>query len=201
MTVSYKVINTGRERTPVTFARVDAIVASNFLRDRKEAGLPVPTKDQVKRATQLIERNPTLRGRFNSPLGIQQLALEIPLNRRERRINRKELGIALEPRRVRTGQEDEIRAPRANVEAWLEARPGMTAQEAGLAIAAMAGYTGPALMGVVKRVERYADSPRSRLCGHLRDKARMLDAIALSKALIDERDAKAAEAATEAQEA
>ena len=188
--MSYKILNADRSRTPVRFSRVDAIMATNFLRERKEAGLTNPSKDQVKRAERLIQSNPML-SRYNSPLGIQLLAMEMPLTRRDR----KALGIELKPRRVRTKDEREVQAPTANVQAFLDRNPGITLADAVASICAMGGYPPQNLPIVIKRLDRFGNNnDGSRICGHLRDKARMLDAIAQSKFLIEDRDAKAAEA-------
>jgi hypothetical protein len=199
--MSYKILNADRSRTPVTFSQVDAIAATRFLKERDEAGLRNPTKDQIKRAQRLIDGNPTLRGRYNSPLGIQLLALELPLSKRERRLNRLGaddggLGLELKPRRVRTADEREVQAPTANVQAFLDRNPGITLADAVTSICGMAGYTPATLPIVIKRLDRFGNNNDGRrICGHLRDKARMLDAIAQSKFLIEDRDAQAAKAA------
>lgn len=186
--MSYKILNADRSRTPVAFSRVDAIMATNFLRERREAGMTNPSKDQVKRAERLVQSNPML-NRFNSPLGVQLLALEMPLNRRDR----KALGIELKPRRVRTADEREVQAPTANVQAFLDRNPGITLADAVATIAGMAGYGQRGLGIVIKRLDRFGNNNDGRrICGHLRDKARMLDAIAQSKFLIEARDAEAA---------
>jgi hypothetical protein len=192
--MSYRLLNDGRSRSPVFFSDVSAIAATRFLAERREAEMPVPTDDQVKRATRLIADNPTVRGRFNSPLGIVQLALELPLSKRERRLNRLSkddggMALELEPRRVRYGDKREVQAPTERVEQFLEANPTITLPDAVETICNMGGYTTASLPAVLARVERFSNSRAPRPAGHIRDKALMLDAIAQASNLIADRDA------------
>jgi hypothetical protein len=165
----------------------DALAAQQFLADRLSVGLPVASFHQVKRAERLIAGNPTLR-RYSTPLGVQQLALEMPMTRKDRKIAK----IELAPRVVRTGDEAEVTAPLARVEQFLEERPGITPEAAALEIAGQAGYDGHGLGIVLKRVSRFTDGRADRPCGHIREKCRMLDAIAKA-ALILKARAEAAE--------
>lgn len=180
-----------------------AIAATQFVADRREAGLPVATPDQLRRARRLIEGNPTIR-HHHTPLGMQLLALRIPLSKREKIAQRvaeewddesqsfKQVeGIVLRPTITRTGDRSEVEASPAAVAAWVEANPGMTQLEAAQAIAGMHGYAD--LTPCVRRVERFTRSTsKTRIPRHLRDKMVCLSAIAQAAELIAERDAAAA---------
>jgi hypothetical protein len=169
----------------------NAIAATRFREERLEADLPVGTDDQVKRADRAAE-NPMNR-RFRTPLGIQQLALNIPLSKFERAINRLPkdeggLGLTLKPHFNR-GDHLKIEADSSNVERFVEENSTMTEGEAAAAIAGMHGYTNTGLQQAFKRVDRYTRQGEDgrRLCGHLREKIVMLSAIAQATLLIRNR--------------
>lgn len=157
------------------FVKHGAREAVQFRRDREEAGLPVPTDAQVERAQRLVEGNPLMRG-HHSPLGLQLLALRLPLSKRERR------ALELKPHRNR-GEHLRVEADPEAVKAFVDANPHMDEREAAQAIGLMHGYTdvGPALRRV-DRFTRQADD--HRVCSHLRDKMLMLSAIAQGVELI-----------------
>lgn len=167
----------------------NAIAATRFREDRKEAGLPVATEAQVKRAQRLIEANPRYKG-YHTSLGIQQLALNIPLTRFERMLNRLSTeeggqGLILKPEKSR-GDNIVVEAGNQAVEAFVEANPTMTEDEATVAIGGMHGYTTSGLQHALKRVDRYTRQPddNKRISGHLREKMVMLSAIAQAILLI-----------------
>lgn len=165
----------------------DAIAATRFLDERKEAGLPIPTAAQVARAQRAAE-NPFNR-RFRTPLGLQQLALNIPLTSMERRLNR-ETGTVLKPAQTR-GDNIVVEAEAESVKAFVEANPTMTESEAAGAIAGMHGYTEQGLKQALRRVDRYTRQPEDgrRISTHLREKMVMFSAIAKAALLIRARPA------------
>lgn len=194
--MSYNVINDGRPRSAGgNTIPTDALAATRFLDDRKAAELPVPTAEQVKRAQRLVAGNPTIRQR-NSPLGLQQLALGIPLTRREREKNRLApdeggIGLTLEPVRVRTGTAAEIEASLEAVQAMVDAHPHLDGRGVAELIAQRAGYVN--LTYAVQRAERYGRSTgKTRIVGHMRSKLLVLSAMAQAIKLCEERDAAAA---------
>jgi hypothetical protein len=168
----------------------NAVAATRFREERLEAGLPVATNAQVKRALQLVERNPMLRSN-RTPLGLQLLALRLPLSKSEK----KEL--KLEPKRIRFGDSREVEADPASAKAFVDNNPDMTEREAAEAVARAFGFQGD-MNVIIKRVERYSNSPsagQSRICGHLREKLLMLSAVAQVLHEVRERVHQAEEAA------
>lgn len=192
--MSYKIINDGRSRAAAAFTPNNAIAATQFRKDREEAEMPVATPDQLKRARRLVEQNPMIRARFFSPLGLEQLALELPLSRKERAKNRlgKDdggIGLTLEPRIVRTGDAAEFEANADAVEGFVDANPHMDEADAAHAIAGMSGYTD--LRPSALRADRYTRGRSHRVWGALRARLGMLSAAAQAALLIRERHAAA----------
>jgi hypothetical protein len=191
--MSYNPTNTARTRSFAFPAASDAIAATRFREDRLEAEMPVGTEDQVKRAQRAVE-NP-LNSRFRTPLGLQQLALSMPLSKFERALNRLPkdeggLGLLLRPHLSR-GDNIKVEADASNVERFVEENPTMTEGEAAGAIAGMHGYTEAGLKQAFKRVERYTRQPEDgrRISSHLREKMVMFSAIAQSAMIIRNRPA------------
>lgn len=157
----------------------NAIAATEFRKVLIDADMPVATNEQLKRAKRLIEGNPMLRSKY-SPLGLQMLALRIPLSKRERKEAK------LQPSRYR-GTKADVEANSAAVEAFVKANPTMTQLEAAETIVRGHGYTDPRF--VLGRVQRTLRSPRQhRICGHIANKMRCLSAVAQSAKLIAARD-------------
>lgn len=159
--------------------KTDALTAHRFLEDRREAGLPVPTDAQIERARRAaVGQNRHLA----TPLGIVQLALQLPLTRRERIANRKgDGGVTLKPHR-----RPEPKASRQAVEAYLDggnfADPGVAVDQ----IAAMAGY--PDMREPLRRVSRYVRSGRGgKAPAHIRSQMSLLSAGSLVVELMAER--------------
>lgn len=196
--MSYNPTNDTRVRIIAFAGLTNAIAATQFREDRVEADLPVGTDDQLKRAERAAE-NP-LNRRFRTPLGIQQLALNVPLSKYERMLNRMPkdeggLGLTLTPHRNR-GDDLKFEADPTNVERFVEANPDMTESEAAAAIAGMHNYTEQGLKHALMRVDRYTRQPDDdrRICSHLREKMVMLSAISQAALLIRNRPAASPEA-------
>lgn len=167
-----------------------AIAATQFRREREEAGLPVATKRQVRQAMRIIDSSPTLRGHRTS-LGIELMAISLPMTRTDRRLERRRLELELaavkaddtktdeqtaelaaplearirslriEPRRVRTGDASEVTADKASAQAFVDANPHMDAVEAGEAVAHAFGYSGD-LRKTTARATRFVNSLAAR---------------------------------------
>lgn len=191
--MSYNPTNTARTRSFAFPVASDAIAATRFREERKEAEMPVGTDDQVLRAQRAAE-NP-LNRRFRTALGLQQLALNVPLSKFERVFNRLPkdeggLGLTLRPHLSR-GDNIKVEADVTNVERFVEENPTMTEGEAAAAIAGMHGYTEAGLVHALQRVDRYTRQPEDgrRISSHLREKMVMLSAISQAALLIRNRPA------------
>jgi hypothetical protein len=172
------------------FGTNNAIAATVFREQRESEGLPVATKEQRKRALRIAESNPMMRD-YHSPVGLEVLALQVPLSRFERVKNRDE-GIRLQPHVIRTNDRAEAETPAEVVASFMEGYPDATEYEAGEAIAMAFGFSGD-MSHLVKRIDRFSRSNRTvRIAGHLREKLRMLSAMAQAMIIVRER-AKAAE--------
>lgn len=163
-----------------------AKIAHQFREDRIAAGLPVATQEQLKRA-QLYAVGPNRH--HNTPLGLEQLALRLPLTKQEKFQNRtrEEDAVSLKPLRFRQTQPS---ADAEQVQGYLASNPGIDdPARAAFDISAMAGYeNGPAV--ALKRVSRYIKSGRKgRVPGHIRAKMVLLSAIAMASELIATRRA------------
>lgn len=196
--------------------KTDAIAATQFLADREAAGLPAATPAQLARATRLTEQNPLLRG-HRSPLGLQMLAVQVPVTRAERRMERARLHqeieatkaddtksaeitkqlvdelsarineLTMKPVRIR-GNDIKVEASGAAVESFIEANNMTDPLEAAEAIARMSGYASPTL--ALRRVARFTKTKTaSSMPAHIRDKALVLSAIAQASDVIARRAA------------
>lgn len=196
--MSYKVINQGRVRSLCVPADRSAKAAAQFRSEREQAGLPVATDEQMKRAQRLVEGSPTMR-RHHTPLGMQLLALGLPLSKRERVAQRVKVetddegnekrveGIVLQPHRSR-GDHLQVEADAGAVQRFIDANPEMTEAEAAQTIVGMHGYADAT--SALRRVERWTNSAKKgRVANHIREKAVMLSAIAQATLAIRDRAA------------
>jgi len=154
--------------------KTDAKTATQFLKDRSEADLAVPTEAQIERAKRAAAGP---HRHFNTPLGIVYLALQLPLSKREKR------GLKLKPVR-----RPEPKADREMVEQFLAsggfAEPAAAVEQ----IAAMAGYE--SMQPALKRVARYARSGRNgKVPAHIRSQMSLVAAGALVVELMAEKGA------------
>lgn len=168
----------------------NAIAAAEFRRVRQEADMPVATPGQIKRALRLVTGNPMHR-HMHTPLGVELLALRVPLDRQERK------ALKLQPARIR-GEAIEVEARPENVKAFFEAVNPKDAAEWVHAVCRATGRTNASVAKVAKRIARFVQSggyARSggRMPTHIRRAAVDMSAIAQGLELIAARDAAKAE--------
>jgi len=176
----------------------NALAATRFIDERIAADLPVATQEQVRRAEQLVQGNPRLRSHA-TPLGLQMLALNIPLSKREKvanRIDRMEKGedgqlidasVRLKPTLTR-GVHLEVEARPENVKAFFDAASPADEQAWITAVCRATGRLATDVGRIANRVRRFVESKGYRSGGrmpkHIQRMAVDLSAMAQGIALV-----------------
>jgi hypothetical protein len=152
-----------------TDMKTNFLALKSFRDAREAAGLPVATAEQLKRTKRLIEGNPLLRG-HRTPLGMELLAMRLPLDKNERRLKALE-GVKYEPVDVRSDEAlKQLAETPAVAQQFFESVNPRDEAEWMEAVCGAKGIDHATLVRQGKRIARFFAGPTRRVPSHIREK-------------------------------